>query len=279
LEFGLYDAPTGGAELWGEELLTEFTNGYYSVVLGANPSNPIDSAVFDVPAVYLGLRVDGAELLPRQRVVSTPYAVRSAVAEVAPWAGLTDVPPGFADGIDDDALGGLSCADGELAKWSATGATWECGGDDDTRYDGTHFAVSNQACPPGQVVTGVNAAGSVTCVPAVQRSSSCPANQFMTGIDAEGRPICGGLPVAVLRDYVNTNCYLYFGWRDSCDGCTAEPFKAGRVRGAFSGCSSTGADSGCAVHALFGQSVELFGLNTDGNVGNDDKFWVGLKCQ
>ena len=37
-------------------------------------------------------------LTPRQALTATPYAI---YALGAPWSGLTDVPPGFADGVDD----------------------------------------------------------------------------------------------------------------------------------------------------------------------------------
>jgi len=56
--------------------------------------------------------------------------VYSLVGHTHPWGDLTDVPPGFADGVDDDTLGGLSCADGEVAKWNDIAAAWICAADD-----------------------------------------------------------------------------------------------------------------------------------------------------
>jgi hypothetical protein len=44
-------------------------------------------------------------LAPRQLVRATPEALRAAVASAAPWSGLTGVPAGFADGIDNDSGG------------------------------------------------------------------------------------------------------------------------------------------------------------------------------
>jgi predicted regulator of Ras-like GTPase activity (Roadblock/LC7/MglB family) len=43
------------------------------------------------------------------------------------WGNLTSKPAGFADDIDDDVLGGLSCANGEIAKWD--GSAWQCAAD------------------------------------------------------------------------------------------------------------------------------------------------------
>jgi hypothetical protein len=45
----------------------------------------------------------------------------------APWDGLRGVPAGFADGADADALGALSCSNGQVAKWNGT--RWACGSD------------------------------------------------------------------------------------------------------------------------------------------------------
>jgi trimeric autotransporter adhesin len=45
-----------------------------------------------------------------------------------PWSAITGKPAGFADDIDNDILGGLSCASGEIAKWN--GSAWQCATDD-----------------------------------------------------------------------------------------------------------------------------------------------------
>jgi len=45
-----------------------------------------------------------------------------------PWTSITSKPAGFADDVDDDILGGLSCANGQIAKWD--GSAWQCAADD-----------------------------------------------------------------------------------------------------------------------------------------------------
>jgi len=45
-----------------------------------------------------------------------------------PWSAITGKPAGFADDIDNDVLGGLSCASGQIAKWG--GSAWQCAADD-----------------------------------------------------------------------------------------------------------------------------------------------------
>ncbi len=44
MSFGLFDAATGGAELWTEDLTGEFEAGYYSITLGelVPSASPVD---------------------------------------------------------------------------------------------------------------------------------------------------------------------------------------------------------------------------------------------
>jgi uncharacterized protein YjbI with pentapeptide repeats len=83
-----------------------------------------------------------------------------------------------------------------------------------------------------------------------------------------------------IRDYVNGNCYIYFGWRDSCDSCTTSPSKAGRVRpgSCQSNLGSSSTNNSCKAHTLGGNSIQMMGINTDGTVNGDDKFWIGFRC-
>ena len=109
LRFGIYAAASGGAAVW-EETHNGVTvsAGYYTVALGG--TTPLDATVFSDTARYLQVSVDtggGFVDLPRQQVTSVPYALQAeeaktaASANTAPWGGLTGMPPGFADGIDD----------------------------------------------------------------------------------------------------------------------------------------------------------------------------------
>jgi len=72
----------------------------------------LSAAWFDGEKRWLELTVrtnGGVEapvvLSPRQEITSTPYALRAAEAETAStaaWGGLTGLPAGFADGVDND---------------------------------------------------------------------------------------------------------------------------------------------------------------------------------
>ena len=130
LQFALYDALAEGAQV-GETLAMDdvpVSGGLFSVSLDFG-------AVFDLRELFLEVSVrlgatDGAftTLAPRQALTPAPYslyapqagqaetavtadsaafasqAAQAQTADSAPWGGLTEMPAGFADGIDDDTL-------------------------------------------------------------------------------------------------------------------------------------------------------------------------------
>ncbi len=86
--FAVYDAANGGVMKWGPENQTvQIVNGQFNVLLGSVLTNPAITTAFDGPNRYLSIKVDGVELLPRQQVLSTGYAVQ---AERAVHAALAD---------------------------------------------------------------------------------------------------------------------------------------------------------------------------------------------
>ncbi len=117
MTFELWNAPTEGTRLWGAENQdVAVQDGFFSVLLGT--VDPIDPADLD-STTYLGITVEGETLLPRQQLASVAFALASSEAVQAEnadllegqtgayyrdWHSLTDVPPGFADGIDDDTV-------------------------------------------------------------------------------------------------------------------------------------------------------------------------------
>lgn len=102
VRFTLYDTAEGGASLWTETHIgVPVTNGYFNVLMGSQ--DPLLPSHFSGDTRYLQLGVDTSQSgvfteLPRQRMAAVPYALQ---AGSAPWSGLTDVPLGFADGVDD----------------------------------------------------------------------------------------------------------------------------------------------------------------------------------
>jgi hypothetical protein len=150
VEFTLYDAASGGAEVWSETANVNFTGGYYAWLLGS--TTPIDSADLDISELYLGIALDSApELSPRLRVASVPYALLSDTASNVQggvvdaselringttivdgsgalqvgvdFADINGLPSSLTDG-DDDTLGALGCASGEIIRFD--GSSWAC---------------------------------------------------------------------------------------------------------------------------------------------------------
>jgi len=99
-EFILFDALSDGNQMGGP-----ITKGNVTVTDGLFTVKLNFGDVFDGTALYLQIGVrpgasNGAftTLTPRQALTAAPYAQYAAKA---PWSGLTNVPAGFADGVDD----------------------------------------------------------------------------------------------------------------------------------------------------------------------------------
>ncbi|NUP10632.1 MAG: hypothetical protein HOW73_31680 [Polyangiaceae bacterium] len=128
--------------------------------------------------------------------------------------------------------------------------------ENDKLYFGLHCAGATEASGPQPV--------------------DCPDGQFLVGTHADGTVECES-PAPQIAAYVAQHCTAYIGFRDSCGACTTMPAKYGRVREGF--CSNdAGVDNTCTTANLAGQAVSLFGLSTDGNVNDDDKLYIGFKC-
>ncbi len=108
-QLGLWDALSGGSQVGADSADgVTVSNGLFTVVLDFG-------AVYSGQALYLEIAVrcpSGSgtytTLSPRQALTASPFASYSLeaghalLADSAPWSGLSGVPAGFADGIDDD---------------------------------------------------------------------------------------------------------------------------------------------------------------------------------
>lgn len=207
LKFTVYDAESGGALVWESKSKSVDLgdSGFYSVTLGGE-QNPIDAETLagDSP-LWISMTVDGGEeLSPRVRLRSAPYAVRAgtaANAENVPWANVSEKPDGL-----EDTLGSLSCSPDQVPAWD--GSSWVCEAPGET-YDGSDFAVSDQACGDGEMVVGINDQGQVQCGTdsdttysagaGLQLDSnnefrlmaqSCSGDQVAVGFNSSGAVIC-----------------------------------------------------------------------------------------
>jgi hypothetical protein len=115
--FKLYSVPTGGSVLWSQTLTPTTVGGYYSVLLG-----PISAGVWDSGVEYIGVTIDGgSEVSPRTRMTAVPFAL---YAQNVPWSGISSIPAGFADGVDDtvsvgNVVTGTGTA-GQVAVWNTS---------------------------------------------------------------------------------------------------------------------------------------------------------------
>ena len=136
MQFAIYDAASGGEELWGESQTVAVENGVYNVLLPVDPSsNSFPAILFEAAELYLGVTVgsDG-EMQPRTRLTSTMFAMKAQDADTVDgfhgedldqsqdllthlngvnphkvgWGNLADIPSGFADGVDDDSGGDIT---------------------------------------------------------------------------------------------------------------------------------------------------------------------------
>ena len=96
ISFGFYFQPSGGEPFWEDTLDVTVETGVFSVVLGASGDNPVEAEFFAEGKVFVGITIwgpDGPEdLLPRQKVISNPYAFYARTAqtcdEAATFGGL-----------------------------------------------------------------------------------------------------------------------------------------------------------------------------------------------
>ena len=223
LAFTLHDAETDGNEVWREERVVEFEEGYYSLVLGEFV--PLSDLVFAGDSVWLQLAVDGAVLSPRHDVVSVPYALRAAVAEAVEggsvdadevsiggdvvidsngnwlgtppdWSELAGVPPDLADG-DGDTLLGLPCIDGQVPTYDDSSALWVCAAPSgiDT--------LAQLSCLGGELVTWDDSNSQWVCSPDLdtqlteaQVDAFVANNDYATGPHTTDTDTLVGLPCA-----------------------------------------------------------------------------------
>ena len=134
----LYSDEGATSPIWTEEAIgIPIYSGSFHIVMG--DGTPLTSDVFEHEDLWLGIKVnDLPEMLPRQRVLSAAFAIRSGSAANASNAEqLGGLPPSdyatqdalteletIVDGNDDDTLAGLACAEGQIAQLS--GGTWVC---------------------------------------------------------------------------------------------------------------------------------------------------------
>jgi hypothetical protein len=82
VRFRIYETSEGGTMLWQEVQQVAFSEGLFSVLLGA--VEPIPVSVFSGSARWLSVSIEGgAEIMPRGEIASVAYAFNSATSQQA----------------------------------------------------------------------------------------------------------------------------------------------------------------------------------------------------
>ncbi len=203
------------------------------------------SAVFIGQQRFLELRVRPGDstggyttLSPRQLVRPAPEALRANAASAAPWSGLTGVPAGFADGIDNSsggtvtsvsagaglsggpitASGTLSIANGGVVNAMIAGdavdaarivddsvGSAEISANAVTANELANNAVDTTAIVDANVTrakiapAAIGAAQIDTTEVQTRIAGSCASGEYFRGVQADGSLICELLPIAFNR--------------------------------------------------------------------------------
>ena len=132
VQVALFDAQTGGTEVFAQTDTLSFDDGYFSVRLGANTANPLEADDLRVSSgtLWVELTLDSTPL-PRQPLASVPYAVLAGGVA----GGVVDASEIKIDGatvidssgafLGTDTLAALGCTDGQIPLYS--GSAWSCG--------------------------------------------------------------------------------------------------------------------------------------------------------
>lgn len=158
------------------------------------------SAPFAGQQRFLELRVrPGAStggytiLAPRQLVRPAPEALRSSVASAAPWSGLTGVPAGFADGVDNDSGGTVTSV---AAGTGLTGGTITGSGTLGIANSGVGPAqIAPGAVGPTQLAAGAVGLSQINNAQVQARiTGSCAVGEYFRGIAPDGTVACERVP-------------------------------------------------------------------------------------
>lgn len=249
LEFELYDAQAGGDILWSDVIAADLDeNGVYTEKLG-NRDNPIDATILQEGEVFLQLTVDDQEFLPRVEMTSVPFAAIAQTADVAQsvadggvtadaladgavtsdavdsldWDKITDVPSEVTD--SSDTLAELNCSQDDIAVYDGQ---WSCAQQQDTTYDGSDFALSDQLCSSGQVIAGINTDGTIDCVD--QQDTTYDGTDFaLSGEGCSGSQVAAGINTDGTLNCIDQQDTTYDGtdFALSGEGCSGNQVAAG----------------------------------------------------
>lgn len=166
MEFNIYKIATRGQSLWGDSHQVSVVDGSFTVELGtgtvpgSGPAKPfvfrrsLKSVLADGDAFYLGITVDGGtEMTPRQKLTSSPFAIRAADADTL-------------DGLDSSAFA-LAGESGSSTTGADSGCEWQIN--------------------VGRILEALEV--SPDCLPTVTESPGGASVDPVVAVRADGRPV------------------------------------------------------------------------------------------
>jgi len=120
MEFRIYDAETGGSELWHDSYSVSVINGRFNVILYGIPSDVFT----DGAERWLEVKIGDETLSPRTKLTSVGWSYVAEQADnAAKWSGHTwgDLYPNAnATQIQGNAVSSETPEEGEILKWNGT---------------------------------------------------------------------------------------------------------------------------------------------------------------
>ena len=182
LTFALHGAKTAGTALWSEKIKLTVAKGEFWHALGS--VTPFPAGVFEAKTgLWLGVQVGAEEEMPRKIVHTAAYARRAAIAEGLACTGCVSLSALKADG-DLDLSGHAITVDKVTSKTAvsesiATKALTV----DGAKITGHNVPVGS-CSTKGEVVKGIDAAGKMICVKAMDPSALPPdgLNEISNGL-------------------------------------------------------------------------------------------------
>ncbi|MEK7384432.1 MAG: hypothetical protein AAB262_14245 [Elusimicrobiota bacterium] len=280
MTFRVFNLPTSGTSLWSEtQTGVSVGNGVFSVQLGAVA--PIAASVFASSAAYLEIQVGSEVGVPRQQLVTSPYAFTAQLASTATVAATAlDLVSGDTDYIQNRSalqagavfyvssatVGGPFTATGTVKLGGVSGVS-DVTVQSDLVVSGNLTA--NGAGP--HVFTGdILAGGDIKTVGGNILDSAGTSRIAIGGTIL----LNGNLSVPAGQNGVNFSTGVFFNGAASGDNYIAYPFQASTVLSPGNVVIITGANTvGTTTTA---GSAAAIGFAVTSALGTNDTVWVAM---